>query len=138
MKAIVIHRYGGPEVLELADLPAPHPQAGEVLVRIAAAAVNPADGKWRAGMFQSFAPIGFPHILGYDVAGEVIGGEGFAPGTRVFGMLDPFHKGGYAEQVAVSSGTLAEIPEGMDFPTAAAIPTAGLTGLQMVDHRHHD
>ncbi|PJG46109.1 alcohol dehydrogenase [Sphingobium sp. LB126] len=133
MKAIVINRHGGPEVLEPADLPPPQPQPGEALVRILAAAVNPADGKWRAGLFESFAPVGFPHILGYDVAGEVIGGEGFAPGARVFGMLDPFRKGGYAEQVAVAADHLALVPDGLDLPTAAAIPTAGLTGLQMVE-----
>ncbi|AEG51157.1 NADPH:quinone reductase [Sphingobium chlorophenolicum L-1] len=133
MKAIVINRHGGPEVLEPADLPPPRPQPGEVLVRVAAAAVNPADGKWRAGMFESFAPVGFPHILGYDVAGEVVGGEGFAPGERVFGMLDPFRKGGYAEMVAVAADHLAGVPDGLDLPTAAAIPTAGLTGLQMVE-----
>lgn len=133
MKAIVINRHGGPEVLEPADLPSPQPQPGEALLRILAAAVNPADGKWRAGLFESFAPVGFPHILGYDVAGEVIGGEGFAPGARVFGMLDPFRKGGYAEQVAVAADHLALVPDGLDLPTAAAIPTAGLTGLQMVE-----
>ncbi|AJR23264.1 NADP-dependent oxidoreductase [Sphingobium fuliginis] len=133
MKAIVINRHGGPEVLEPADLPPPQPKQGETLVRILAAAVNPADGKWRAGLFESFAPVGFPHVLGYDVAGEVIGGEGFAPGARVFGMLDPFRKGGYAEQVAVAADHLAPVPDGLDLPTAAAIPTAGLTGLQMVE-----
>lgn len=133
MKAIVINRYGGPEVLELADVPSPQLRSGEVLVRIAAAAVNPADAKWRAGMFDSFAPVEFPHILGYDIAGEVVSGEGFAPATRVFGMLDPFRKGGYAEQVAVPAAQLARVPDGIDLPTAAAIPTAGLTGLQMVE-----
>jgi NADPH:quinone reductase-like Zn-dependent oxidoreductase len=133
MKAIVINRHGGPEVLEPANLPPPQPQQGEVLVRVAAVAVNPADGKWRAGMFKDFAPVGFPHILGYDVAGEVVSGEGFAPGERVFGMLDPFLKGGYAEQVAVAADHLALVPDELDWLTAAAIPTAGLTGLQMVE-----
>lgn len=133
MKAIIINRYGGPDVLEVADIPAPWPRPGETLVRVAAVAVNPADGKWRSGMFESFAPVVFPHVLGYDIAGKVIGGEGFAPGTRVFGMLDPFTKGGYAEQVAVPSDHLAVVPDGVDMTIAAAIPTAGLTGLQMVE-----
>jgi len=133
MKAIIINRYGDPDVLEVADIPAPRPGPGETLVRVAAVAVNPADGKWRSGMFESFAPIGFPHVLGYDIAGEVIGGEGFAPGTRVFGMLDPFAKGGYAQEVAVAADHLAVVPEGIDMTIAAAIPTAGLTGLQMVE-----
>lgn len=133
MRAIVMDGYGGPEVLVARDMPAPKAGAGEVLVRVRAVAVNPADGKWRAGMFAEFAPVSFPHILGYDIAGEVIGGDGFAVGERVFGMLDPFRKGGYAEQVAVAAAQLATIPDGMDEATAAAIPTAGLTGLQVVE-----
>jgi len=133
MKAIIINSYGGPDVLELVDIAAPQPEPGDVLVRVAAAAVNPADGKWRSGMFDAFTPIRFPHVLGYDIAGEVVSGEGFAPGAHVFGMLDPFTKGGYAELVAVSADKLALVPDGVDMPTAAAVPTAGLTGLQMVE-----
>lgn len=133
MKAIIINRHGGPDVLEEADLPVPVPGPGEVLVRIVAAAVNPADHKWRAGMFAAFTPVSFPHILGYDVAGEVTDGEGFPIGSRVFGMLDPLRKGGYAQYVAVPARQLAAMPDTLDFPDAAAIPTAGLTGLQMVE-----
>lgn len=133
MRAMIIKSYGGLEVLHMAELPEPVPQQGETLVQVRAAAVNPADGKWRAGMFASFAPVGFPHVLGYDVAGEVAGGDGFAPGTRVFGMLDVHRKGGYAEYVAVAAHHLAVIPDDMDFATAAALPTAGLTGTQMVE-----
>lgn len=114
-------------------MPVPNPGPGEVVVRVKAVAVNPADTKWRAGMFESYAPVSFPHVLGYDIAGEVVGGDGFAAGTRVFGMLDPFRKGGYAEYAAAPAGSLAAIPEGLDDATAAAIPTAGLTGLQLVE-----
>ena len=133
MRAFVIYRYGGPEVLEAVDLPSPVPAPGETLVRIRAIAVNPADAKWRAGLFAGFMPVNFPHVLGYDVAGEVIGGTGWPPGTRVFGMLDPISKGGYAEQVAIPAAQLAEVPRQLDFPTAAALPTAALTGLQLVE-----
>ncbi|WP_313808468.1 NADP-dependent oxidoreductase [Sphingobium sp.] len=133
MRAIVINRHGGPDVLERVMMDMPAPQPGETLVRVAAVAVNPADFKWRAGMFQAFMPVTFPHVLGYDIAGEVAGGAGFSPGTRVFGALDPFRKGGYAEYVAVPAEYLREIPDGLDFPAAAAIPTAGLTGLQLVE-----
>ncbi|MET0246429.1 MAG: NADP-dependent oxidoreductase [Sphingomonas sp.] len=133
MRAIVINAYGGPEVLEQVTLAPPIPASGETLVRIHAIAVNPADTKWRAGMFAGFAPVPFPHVLGYDIAGIVIGGDGWAPGTRVFGMLDPITKGGYAEQVTIASALLAEIPASLDYPAAAAIPTAGLTGLQMIE-----
>lgn len=133
MRAIVIDGYGGPEVLRLAEVPPPVPAAGETLVRIRAVAVNPADPKWRAGLFAGFAPVPFPHILGYDIAGEVSGGTLRPLGQRVVGMLDPFVKGGYAEQVAVPDAQLAEIPPGLDDALAAAVPTAGLTGLQMVE-----
>lgn len=133
MQAIIIRDHGDPSVLEQADLPLPEIQPGEILVRIHAAAVNPADAKWRAGMFASFAPVPFPHVLGYDIAGDVIGGEGFASGARVFGMLDPFRKGGYAEYAAMPAHQAALIPDSLDYATAAAIPTAGLTGLQLAE-----
>lgn len=133
MRAVAIRGYGGPEVLAFGDYPRPEPKPGEMLVEIRAAAVNPADGKWRAGMFASFAPVGFPHILGYDVAGVTAGGEGFAPGIRVAAMLDPFTKGGYAEYVAVAADRLVAIPDGLSFEAAAAVPTAGLTGAQLIE-----
>ena len=84
-------------------------------------------------MFAAFAPVEFPHILGYDVAGEVLQSATFAPGTRVVGMLDPLRKGGYAELVAIADENLALIPAELDFSIAAAIPTAGLTGTQMIE-----
>lgn len=134
MRAIVMHRYGGPDVLELGDIPRPNPQSGEALVRIRAAAVNPADGKWRAGMFADFAPVGFPHVLGYDIAGVIEGASDFPEGTRVAAMLDPFTKGGYAEYAAVRHDRLAVLPDGLSFERAAAVPTAGLTGCQLVEN----
>ncbi len=133
MRAVAIRGYGGPEVLEFGTWPRPEPKPGEMLVEIRAAAVNPADGKWRAGMFAGYAPVSFPHILGYDVAGVTVGGEGLAPGVRVAAMLDPFTKGGYAEYVAVAADRLVAIPEGLSFEAAAAVPTAGLTGAQLVE-----
>lgn len=133
MRAVTMDRYGGVEVLALGECDRPVPQPGETLVEIKASAVNPADGKWRAGMFASFIPLSFPHILGYDVAGVVAGGDGQPEGTRVFGMLDPMVKGGYAEYVAVTSDRLSAMPDGLSFEKAAAIPTAGLTGVQLVE-----
>lgn len=133
MHAMIMTGYGGPEMLRLADVPRPEPRIGQLLVEVKAAAVNPADGKWRAGMFASFVPLSFPHVLGYDVAGVVVGGEGLAPGTRVAAMLDPLTKGGYAECVAIDGRHVALIPDSLAFETAAAIPTAGLTGAQLVE-----
>ena len=133
MRAVVMRRYGGADVLEAGEMPRPVPAAGEVLVEIKAAAVNPADGKWRAGMFADFAPVGFPHVLGYDVAGVVTAGEGMPVGVRVAAMLDSFLKGGYAEYAAVARDRLAILPDGLSFEQAAAVPTAGLTGSQLIE-----
>jgi len=133
MRAMAIQDYGGPDVIAAVDLPMPEPAPDEVLVRIRAVGVNPADWKWRSGMFAAQAPIRFPHVLGYDIAGEVVHGAGFSPGDRVAAMLDPFVKGGYAEYVAVAADRLAPIPHRLSFDAAAACPTAGLTGTQMVE-----
>lgn len=137
MRAIVFDRYGGPEVLHEAKMPDPVAAGGHLLLRVAAAAVNPADYKWRSGMFSAIAPITFPHVLGYDVAGVVIavggGVTGFAPGDRVAALLNPITKGGYAEQVVVAAASAARIPQQLDFATAAAVPCACLTGTQVVE-----
>lgn len=133
MRAMIIDGYGGPEVLRPGELPMPELCAGQALVAVKAAAVNPADGKWRSGMFSSYRPLSFPHVLGYDIAGVVVEGGRLAPGTRVAGMLDPLSKGGYAEFVAIDAAQLAAIPDALPFETAAAIPTAGLTGMQLVE-----
>ncbi len=133
MRAVAINQYGGPDVLELTDLPMPQVAGGQVLIAVRAAAVNPADGKWRAGMFEQIAPVPMPHVLGYDVAGTIEAGSGFAEGTRVVAMLNTFTKGGYAEFAAVNASDVATIPDDMSFETAAALPTASLTGVQLVD-----
>ena len=137
MRAIVFDRYGGPEVLREAEMRAPVAASGQLLLRVAAVAVNPADYKWRSGMFAASVPIAFPHVLGYDVAGVVTvvgeGVTGFVPGDRVAALLDPISKGGYAEQVAVTAASAARIPEQLDFATAAAVPCACLTGTQIVE-----
>ena len=71
MKAIRIHNYGGPEVLQYEDAPRPKPQAGEVLIRVHAAGVNPIDWKVREGHMKDFWPHKFPLILGWDLSGVV-------------------------------------------------------------------
>lgn len=135
MRAIQLHRYGGPEVLELCEIARPEPAAGQVLLRVRAAAVNPADGKWRDGMFAQLTPDALPMVPGYDVAGEVesTASEAFPKGTRIAAMLDAVAKGAYAEYAVVAESALARIPEGMSYEQAAAAPTACLTGLQMVE-----
>jgi NADPH2:quinone reductase len=137
VRAIQIEGFGGVEVLKAAEVPTPEPGPGEIRIRIAAVGVNPADPKWRQGMFQDIAPISFPHVLGYDIAGLVdAAGEGVNEvrlGARVFTMLNNFTKGGYAEYAVTPASGAAPIPDGMDFAEAAALPCAALTGLQMID-----
>ena len=137
MRAIIFEEYGAPEVLRVREVETPCARAGQILIRIGAAAVNPADLKWRAGMFRAHAPVSFPHILGYDVAGTVVevgsGAADFAPGDRVAALLDPMTKGGYAEFVAIAAHAAAKIPSSLDLQIAAAIPCAGLTGVQIIE-----
>lgn len=133
MKAILIDDYGDAGRLHLGEAPMPAIGPDDVLVRVAASAVNPADWKWRAGMFERTTRFDFPHILGYDVAGTVVGGTALAEGTRVVVMLDPIRQGGYAEYVAGAPNRTAVLPDHLDFARAAAIPTAGLTGAQLVE-----
>ena len=131
MKAIVVHEYGGPEVLKWEDYPDPAPGPGEVLVRVAATSVNPIDCKRRAGLTNDYYPIQFPGLIGIDIAGTVAkvgpGVEGFSLGDRVFAMADNT----YAELCVVNSGVLAKIPEGLDLIRAAALPLVTVTGNQL-------
>ncbi|MBV8588360.1 MAG: NADP-dependent oxidoreductase [Verrucomicrobia bacterium] len=131
MKAIVIHGYGGPEVLKYEDYPDPVPSAGEVLVRVTASSVNPFDFKLRAGVFKEFIPLTFPALLGLDVSGTVESvGPGvteFAPGDRVFAHADQT----YAELCVVKATDLAKVPDGADLVSIAALPTVTTTGAQL-------
>jgi NADPH:quinone reductase-like Zn-dependent oxidoreductase len=132
MKAIVVHKYGGPEVLKFEDYPDPVPGAGEVLVRVAAASVNPLDYKRRAGLTDDYYPIHFPGLIGVDVAGTVVKigpeVEGFSVGDQVFSMAD----NSYAELCVVSAAILAKVPKGLDLIQAAALPLVTITGNQLL------
>ena len=132
MKAVVVHQYGGPEVLKFEEYPDPVPGPGEVLVRIAATSVNPIDYKRRAGLTKDFYPMKFPGLIGVDMAGTVVkigpGVEGFSVGNRVFAMADNT----YAELCVVKAAILAKVPEGLDLIQAAALPLVTTTGNQLL------
>jgi NADPH:quinone reductase-like Zn-dependent oxidoreductase len=132
MKAIVVHQYGGPEVLKFEDYPDPAPGPGEVLVRIAATSVNPIDYKRRAGLTKDFYPMTFPGLIGVDLAGTVTklgpGVEGFSVGDQVFAMADNT----YAELCVVKAAVLAKVPKGLDLIEAAALPLVTVTGNQLL------
>jgi len=128
--------YGGPGVLRLAEVPRPLGAPGQLLIRVRAIGVNPADLKWRSGMFAAFRPLIFPHIPGYDIAGiveEANTDGGFQRGARVAVNLNALQHGAYAEYVLADSADVAEIPDGVSFEQAAAVPTPGLTGTQMIE-----
>ena len=132
MRAIRQHALGGPDVLQLEEVPRPEPGPTEVLVRVAAAGVNPVDWKVRQRGGLLGQP---PFTVGWDVAGviEAIGGgvTRFAVGERVFGMPRfPHEAAAYAEFVTSPSRQLARIPEGLRDVEAAALPLAGLTAWQ--------
>src|SRR6202012_3159907 len=132
MKAVVVHQYGGPEVLKFEDYPDPVPGPGEVLVRVAASSVNPIDYKRRAGLTKDFYPLKFPGLIGVDMAGTVVkigpGVEGFSVGDQVFSMADNT----YAELCVVSAAILAKVPKGLDLIQAAALPLVTTTGNQLL------
>ena len=132
MKAIIYRSYGGPEILEIADLPIPKIRSGTLLVRVFSTSVNPIDWKIASGNYRPFMRANFPQIPGFDIAGEVVSlssdVEGFAPGTRVHGRLSESIAN--SEYVLAKSDELVRIPDDMDFATAAGLPLAGMTALQ--------
>ncbi|HXM09859.1 MAG TPA: NADP-dependent oxidoreductase [Terriglobales bacterium] len=132
MKAVVVHQYGGPEVLKFEDYPDPVPGPGEVLVRVAATSVNPIDYKRRAGLTKDFYPIQFPGLIGVDISGTVVkigpGVEDFSVGDQVFAMADNT----YAELCVVKAAILAKVPKGLDLIQAAALPLVTTTGNQLL------
>lgn len=134
MKVIEYDRYGGPEVIALREAPAPQPARGEVLVRVCAAALNPKDALVRAGKFRRLAGPEFPKRMGYDLAGEVAalgpGVVGFVVGQPVYGMIQSWKAGAFADYATVPAFELAPLPAGLGFAEAAAIPLAAQTALQ--------
>jgi NADPH:quinone reductase len=139
MRAITVSNYGAsPSVTEL---PAPQAGPGEVLIATQAAGMNPMDMQIANGAWQDRVPAQFPMVLGADLAGTVRedgpGAARFAPGDEVFGQLliPPLGSAGtYAQYVACSEDApLARIPAGLDPVTAASLPTAGITAMQIAE-----
>jgi len=135
MKAIVLSKYGGPELFQLMDLPKPVPQPGEVVVRVHASAVDPGNMKRAPGVMRGFMPeIEFPWVPGAAIAGSVeevgAGLTAFRPGDAVYGYRAT--GGAYAEFIAVNANELALKPISIDDAQAASI--AGL-GNRNVLHR---
>jgi NADPH:quinone reductase-like Zn-dependent oxidoreductase len=132
MKAVRIHKYGEPEVLRYEDAPRPQVSAaGEVLVRVHAAGVNPVDCAIRAGRVQEIFPISFPWIPGWDLSGviEELGADvrKFKKGDDVFAIPDTARNGAYAEYIVARESDLALKPKSLHHIRAAAVPVAAIT-----------
>ncbi|WP_046470438.1 NADP-dependent oxidoreductase [Allosalinactinospora lopnorensis] len=136
MKAIVYRRYGGPEVLEVAEAEEPKVGPDSVLLQVRSAAVNPVDWKLREGYLDAVIDSVFPVIPGWDVAGVVertgVSVPEFEPGDEVIGYArqDVLRHGSYAEKLAAPVRTLARKPRNYTWAQAAGLPLAGLTAYQ--------
>ncbi len=134
MRALLLTRYGGPDAAELSEVPRPDAGAGEVLVRVCAAGLNPVDFKTRQGMLKPVQRYSLPVVMGNELAGVVEAcGDGvtrFSVGGRVFARMPKGAMGAFADYAVVPQGVLAHMPASLDFEAAAGIPLAGLTALQ--------
>lgn len=134
MKAARIHRFGGPEVIDLDDLPRPVPESDQVLVRVAAAGVGPWDALIRE--HKSAVDVPLPLILGSDFSGivESVGRDvhSFKPGDAVFGATNPQFIGAYAEYALASASMIAARPASLSFIEAASTPVVAVTAWQML------
>jgi NADPH2:quinone reductase len=124
MRAVVAQRPGGPEVLELVDLPDPAPGPGEVVVRVAVAGVNFIDTYRRAGVY----PMSYPHVVGSEGAGEVVAVGPDVQAVRVGQRVSwSSSAGSYAELAVVKAAQAVVVPPGVDDETAAALAMQGIT-----------
>ena len=139
MRAVAFRRYGGPEVLEVLELPEPEPVPGQVRIRVAAATVNPADTLFRAGGLARGIEGPPPWVAGLELAGtveSVADGSGYRPGDRVAAMTRflPHGRGAQSELVVLDAeSSLARVPEGLDLVEAATVPMTGLTVRLLLD-----
>jgi NADPH:quinone reductase-like Zn-dependent oxidoreductase len=139
-RAAVVRTPGGPDSIEIIDVPVVEPGSGQVRVQIAGASVNPVDLALAAGVFHGLGLIDQPdHTgLGWDFAGTVTAtgpGVDLAVGSRVAGLVTGFDRdfGTYAEQLVVAARDTALVPDGLDLASAATVPLNGLAAVQIVD-----
>jgi NADPH:quinone reductase-like Zn-dependent oxidoreductase len=139
MKALTYARYGGPEVLEAAEVPVPKLPPGSVLIRVMAAGVNPVDWKVMEGKLDGMMDVHFPVIPGWDVAGvvEAVGFDTpeFAPGDEVYsyGRRDSVGGGTFAELVALPVSMVARKPRSLSWEQAGGLPLTGMTAQRTLD-----
>ena len=139
MEAAILPRFGDAGAFTIADIPIPRPSAGQLLVKIRAAGLNPVDYKTRTGKGQA-AQFTLPAILGWDIAGQIAdagqGAHKFKPGDRIFGMSNfPKPANAYAQFAVVQEDEFALVPDNISDEMAGATPLAALTALEaLTDH----
>jgi NADPH:quinone reductase-like Zn-dependent oxidoreductase len=131
MLAALFNSYGGPEVMEIGEAPAPHAGAGQLRIAVRAASVNGIDWKFRSGSMAGMSPVSFPAIVGYDAAGVVDevgdGVDGFSVGDEVFGLGSST----YAEHAVLTSFVVK--PTTVEWAQAAGLGVAGETAVRALD-----
>jgi NADPH:quinone reductase-like Zn-dependent oxidoreductase len=138
VKAVLIQRYGGPEVLEIADVAKPTPGPGDVLIRVAYASINPADYKFRDGVLKDIVLQPLPVVPGMDCSGtvEAVGSSvhGINPGDRVVALAitGMGYQGAYAEYLSVPAQRVFPLPQGLSLAEGATVPIAGACAANAV------
>lgn len=141
MQAARITQYGDASVVNIEEIDKPVAGAGQVLVKVHAASINPFDAKLRAGFMKDSVPLNFPATLGGDIAGEVVevgpGVTAFAAGDKVYGQAAVVagNSGAFAEFAATAASQLAKMPTSADYKQAASLPLVGVSAVQaLTDH----
>jgi len=139
MKAVIISKYGGNEVVEVNEMPMPTPGPSDVLIRVHAASINPIDWKIRSGYLRLITGFRFPKMLGGECAGEVVETGSlikyFRKGDQVIGLPGMKRMGAFAEYACADEKATFSKPQNISFGQAASIPVAGLTALQALRDR---
>jgi NADPH:quinone reductase-like Zn-dependent oxidoreductase len=135
MRVVEIDEFGGPDVVRIGDAPTPTPGPGQLLVRVAAAGINPVDWKVREGYLKDVMPFTFPTVLGNEFAGTV---EALGAGVTDFKVGDEVHGatgmiGAFSEQLAVDAGKVAKKPANISMAEASALPIAVVTAVAALD-----
>ncbi|MER7177767.1 alcohol dehydrogenase catalytic domain-containing protein [Streptomyces mesophilus] len=141
MRAVIVRSFGGPEVLEVAEMPVPEPGSAQIRIRVAAAAVNPVDVQTRSGALTAGGLLPRREVIGigWDVAGTVDalgpGVAGLRRGDAVIGLCDrlALPLKAQAEYVVLDADAVAAVPAGTDLVAAATLPLGGLTAAQALD-----
>ncbi len=133
MKAVLLHGYGGVDQLVYEEVPIPIAGAGEVLVKLSSASINPIDYKIRRGDMKAIIPLQLPAILGYDLAGQVVAlGEGVTT-VEVNALVMAVADHTYAEYVTCKAKDLAHMPDGLNPAEAGVLPLVLETGSQLIE-----